>query len=69
MGPVYFPDLVPPRLEALTAGAEESAVTAELDRLLGDFLDALSATGDALSRVAVVPETARRRPSISEQAE
>ncbi|GFF55872.1 serine/threonine-protein kinase KIC1 [Aspergillus udagawae] len=69
MEPVYFPDLVPPQLEALTAGAEESTVTAELDRLLGDFLDALSATGDALSRVAVVPETARRRPSISEQAE
>ncbi|KAF7126212.1 hypothetical protein CNMCM5793_002634 [Aspergillus hiratsukae] len=69
MEPVYFPDLVPPQLEALTAGAEESAVTAELDRLLGDFLDALSATGDALSRATIVPETARRRPSISEQAE
>ncbi|RHZ47382.1 putative serine/threonine protein kinase [Aspergillus thermomutatus] len=69
MEPVYFPDLVPPRLEALTAGAEESAVTAELDRLLGDFLDALSATGDALSRATIIPETARRRTSISEQAE
>ncbi|EAW14361.1 putative serine/threonine protein kinase [Aspergillus clavatus NRRL 1] len=66
--PINFPDLVPPRLEALTAGADDSAVTAELDRLLGDFLDALTATGDALSRASVDPETTRR-PSVPDQAE
>ncbi|KAL4803478.1 hypothetical protein BDV18DRAFT_144828 [Aspergillus unguis] len=48
--PIKFPNLIPPRLEVLVDGAGEGAVTAELDRLLGDFLDALSATGDALSQ-------------------
>ncbi|KAL6235302.1 hypothetical protein BDW75DRAFT_250937 [Aspergillus navahoensis] len=53
MSPIKFPDLVPPRLEVLMESAEESATTAELDRLLGDFLDALSATGTALSMTKV----------------
>lgn len=48
--PIKFPNLIPPRLEVLMEGAGEGAVSAELDRLLGDFLDALSATGDALSQ-------------------
>ncbi|KAL4933333.1 putative serine/threonine protein kinase [Aspergillus undulatus] len=51
--PIKFPPLMPPRLEVLMDGAAEAAVTAELDRLLGDFLDALSATGEALSRTKV----------------
>lgn len=52
MGPgaVSFPRLVPPGAESLMEGVEDTAVTAELDRLLGDFLGALSATGEALSR-------------------
>ncbi|OJJ47238.1 hypothetical protein ASPZODRAFT_64892 [Penicilliopsis zonata CBS 506.65] len=49
-GPVRFPDLVPPSIESLAHDADDQVVTAELDRLLGDFLDALSATGEALSR-------------------
>ncbi|KAL2861105.1 putative serine/threonine protein kinase [Aspergillus lucknowensis] len=53
--PIRFPDLIPPRLDVLTDGAGEAAVTAELDRLLGDFLDALSATGEALSRTKITP--------------
>ncbi|KAL4777349.1 hypothetical protein BDW60DRAFT_221235 [Aspergillus nidulans var. acristatus] len=53
MSPIKFPDLVPPRLEVLMDGAGEAATTAELNRLLGDFLDALSATGSALSRTKV----------------
>lgn len=50
---IKFPEIIPPRLEVLMDGAGEGAVTAELDRLLGDFLDALSATGEALSRAKV----------------
>ncbi|KAL4974778.1 hypothetical protein BDW66DRAFT_167535 [Aspergillus desertorum] len=53
MSPIKFPDLVPPRLEVLMESAGDAAMTAELDRLLGDFLDALSATGTALSRTKV----------------
>ncbi|KAL4875096.1 hypothetical protein BJY04DRAFT_224402 [Aspergillus karnatakaensis] len=51
--PIQFPDLISPRLEVLMDGAGEAAVTAELDRLLGDFLDALSATGEALGRTKI----------------
>ncbi|KAL3471966.1 hypothetical protein BJX99DRAFT_14274 [Aspergillus californicus] len=51
--PIHFPTLIPPRAEVLMADAGEAAVTAELDRLLGDFLDALSATGEVLSRTKV----------------
>lgn len=53
---VPFPDLVPPSVESLTEGADERIVTAEVDRLLGAFLGALSATGDALSRVDTSPD-------------
>ncbi|KAJ5093581.1 hypothetical protein N7456_009442 [Penicillium angulare] len=49
-GVLPFPYLVPPSAESLMEGADEAVVTAELDRLLGDFLDALSATGEALSQ-------------------
>jgi hypothetical protein len=31
-------------------GMDDGVVTAELDRLLADFLESLSATGEALSR-------------------
>ncbi|KAI9376056.1 kinase-like domain-containing protein [Aspergillus egyptiacus] len=51
--PFQFPDLIPPRLDTLMDGAGDAVVAAELDRLLGDFLDALSATGEALSRTKI----------------
>lgn len=54
--PIQFPNLTPPSLESLVESADASIITAELDRLLGDFLGALSATGDALSRVKIGPE-------------
>lgn len=47
---IQFPDLVPPSVESLMAGADEGVLMGEMDRLLGDFLDALSATGEALSK-------------------
>lgn len=47
---IQFPDLVPPSVESLVAGADEGVLMGEMDRLLGDFLDALSATGEALSK-------------------
>lgn len=56
MEPIQFPELLPPRLEVLTNRADDNAVGAELDRLLGDFLGALSATGEALSRTHVGAE-------------
>jgi hypothetical protein len=48
-----FPHPVPPSVESLTEGASDEVVTAELDRLLGDFLDGLAATGEALSMADV----------------
>jgi len=47
---VQFPDLIPPSVESLAQDAEEGVLIGELDRLLGDFLDALSATGEALGK-------------------
>lgn len=47
---MQFPDLVPPSVESLAQGAEEGVLMGELDRLLVDFLDALSATGEALGK-------------------
>ena len=52
--PVQFPDLVPPSTESLAAGVEDGVLAGELDRLLGDFLDALTATGDAMNKVTSV---------------
>ncbi|KAF7593125.1 hypothetical protein BBP40_012004 [Aspergillus hancockii] len=66
MEPIQFPDLVPPRLEVMHEGAGESAVTAEMDRLLGDLLGALSATGEALSRTRVGPEAPNGKNSTPE---
>lgn len=54
---IPFPDLLPPRAESLMEGADDSVVTAELDRLLGDFLESLSATGEALSRATIGNDT------------
>ena len=51
---IQFPDLVPPSVESLMAGADEGVLMGEMDRLLGAFLDALSATGEALSKTANV---------------
>ncbi|KAL2811021.1 hypothetical protein BJX63DRAFT_293776 [Aspergillus granulosus] len=67
--PIRFPDLIPPRLDVLTDGASEAAVTAELDRLLGDFLDALSATGEALARTKISPVGRSERDSLTERSE
>ncbi|KAF3388552.1 Serine/threonine-protein kinase KIC1 [Penicillium rolfsii] len=51
---ISFPAVLPPSMESLMEGADDATITAELDRLLGDFLGALSATGEALARI--VPE-------------
>jgi hypothetical protein len=67
--PIRFPDLIPPRLDVLTDGASEAAVTAELDRLLGDFLDALSATGEALARTRISPVGRSERDPLTERSE
>ncbi|OQE23246.1 hypothetical protein PENSTE_c009G09723 [Penicillium steckii] len=53
---ISFPVLVPPSADSLMEGADDGAVTAELDRLLGDFLGALSATSEALSRASTEPK-------------
>ena len=52
---VSFPEIVPPSMESMTEGADNSVVSSEMDRLLADFLSALSATGNALTKVGVVP--------------
>lgn len=62
---IQFPDLLPPRPEVLIEGADEGEVTAELDRLLGDFLQALSATGEALSKTTIEAESTRDVDSAS----
>ncbi|KAJ5643296.1 uncharacterized protein N7484_005803 [Penicillium longicatenatum] len=49
-GVIPFPVLVPPSAESLMKGADDAVVLAELERLLDDFLDGLTATGQALSR-------------------
>ncbi|KAL2852013.1 hypothetical protein BJY01DRAFT_104713 [Aspergillus pseudoustus] len=67
--PIRFPDLIPPRLDVLIDDASEVAVTAELDRLLGDFLDALSATGEALARTRISPVGRNDRDSLTERSE
>lgn len=49
-GFISFPTLDPPSEASLMEGADDGVVTAELDRLLGDFLESLSAAGEALAR-------------------
>lgn len=56
-GVISFPTVLPPSMESLMDGADDATITAELDRLLSDFLGALSATGEALSRA--IPEDHR----------
>ncbi|THC92107.1 hypothetical protein EYZ11_008433 [Aspergillus tanneri] len=53
---IQFPHITPPRPEVMMEGAGDGAVTTELDRLLGDFLQALSATGEALSKATLEAE-------------
>jgi hypothetical protein len=48
---IPFPSLVAPSAASLMEGADDAVVASELDRLLGDFLGSLSATGKSLSRV------------------
>lgn len=50
-GAIPFPLLIPPSAESLMEGADDAVVTAELERLLGNLMEALGATGEALSRV------------------
>ncbi|CAG8892232.1 unnamed protein product [Penicillium egyptiacum] len=56
-GPILFPALDPPSAASLMEGMDDGVVTAELDRLLADFLESLSATGEALSRAEIKHET------------
>ncbi|KAJ5835485.1 hypothetical protein N7447_001511 [Penicillium robsamsonii] len=55
--PIPFPALNPPSAAGLMEGMDDGVVTAELDRLLGDFLESLSATGEALSQAGIKHET------------
>ncbi|EFQ99905.1 STE/STE20 protein kinase [Nannizzia gypsea CBS 118893] len=43
-----FPELNPPSIESLTEGASDEVVTAELDRLFGELMHGLAATGEAI---------------------
>ncbi|KAJ5125627.1 hypothetical protein N7448_004945 [Penicillium atrosanguineum] len=56
-GAPSFPHIVSPSVESLMEGIDDNTVTMELDRLLGDFLGALAATGDALSRAGPGQQT------------
>ncbi|PGH09306.1 STE/STE20/YSK protein kinase [Blastomyces parvus] len=53
MAHLSFPMPVPPSMESLMQGASDEVVEQELDRLLGDFLDGLAVTGEALVRTDV----------------
>lgn len=53
---ISFPTLIPPNADSLMESADDATVTAELDRLLGDFLGALSATAKAFSRADDEPK-------------
>jgi hypothetical protein len=46
--PLPFPELRAPSDASLMAGADDTVVAAELDRLLGDFMDALNVTIEAV---------------------
>ncbi|KAI1999783.1 hypothetical protein LOZ33_006180 [Ophidiomyces ophidiicola] len=46
---LYFPEPMPPSSECLADGASEDMVSAELDRLLGDFVQGLASTREALA--------------------
>ncbi|KAJ5550463.1 hypothetical protein N7535_001596 [Penicillium sp. DV-2018c] len=52
-GAIPFPALAPPNGQSLSEGVSDNIVAAELDRLLGDFIESLSATGEALSWTGV----------------
>jgi hypothetical protein len=65
---ISFPALVPPSAESLMEGVNDGVLTLELDRLLGDFLDSLSATGEALSKARLGYDE-NRTDDTSEQAQ
>ncbi|KAK2757068.1 hypothetical protein FQN54_005037 [Arachnomyces sp. PD_36] len=46
-----FPEVLPPSTESLSEGASDEAVTEEMKRLLGDFINGLATVGDALTVV------------------
>ncbi|KAL1963128.1 hypothetical protein VTN77DRAFT_8671 [Rasamsonia byssochlamydoides] len=58
---LIFPDIQPPSAESLMAGADDSVVVGELDRLLGDFMEALNVTAEAVRSTNVLPRTRRTR--------
>ncbi|KAJ5826334.1 hypothetical protein N7474_003472 [Penicillium riverlandense] len=68
LGAISFPALVPPSAESLMEGVDDGVLTLELDRLLGDFLDSLSATGEALSK-ARLGNDENKTDDTSEQAQ
>ncbi|KAF3484030.1 STE/STE20 protein kinase [Arthroderma uncinatum] len=46
-----FPEPRPPSMESLMEGASDEVVTAELDRLFGELMHGLAATGEAIQSV------------------
>ncbi|KAM5431330.1 hypothetical protein McanMca71_003715 [Microsporum canis] len=44
----HFPEPRPPSMESLTEGASDEVVAAELDRLFGELMHGLAATGEAI---------------------
>ena len=66
--PMTFPDIQPPSIESLTAGAGDPVLVSELDRLLGNFLDALTVTAEALNSVEVESRPVARRRKASTDA-
>jgi hypothetical protein len=69
-GPVLtFPDVRSPSTESLMAGADDSVVVAELDRLLGDFMDALTVTAEAVRSTNVQRRSRSSQNSIGGQPE
>ena len=61
---IPFPALVPPRAESLMEGVDDATVTAELERLLDNFMDALSATSESLGRVGARQQEGEARHSV-----
>jgi hypothetical protein len=60
--PIPFPEIRPPSVESLMAGADDATVTAELDRLLDAFNFALNSTIEAVQ----TRDTGRPRHSSDE---
>ncbi|KAI5309117.1 hypothetical protein KEM55_004025, partial [Ascosphaera atra] len=59
-GPVPFPPLMPPSLACLDGDAPDEALAAELERLMAQFMQGLSATRCALVQGGPFVETEQR---------